>query len=137
MSKKECQHEWLPLGNDRWSCKNCAKVKVGYVEELKQQLADKDKEIQEWKDGTMIVKYEKQLAEKDKEIERLETSKDWYKNNYNDICKRCEDYNKNLRHQICEEFRGQYYEKQEVKPPFEFVRPDEVDKILDQIEKGE
>ena len=34
---KECKHEWIPLGNDRWSCKNCAMVKVGYVEELKEE----------------------------------------------------------------------------------------------------
>lgn len=37
---KNCKHEWMPLGNDRWSCKNCAAVKVGYVEELKEQLAE-------------------------------------------------------------------------------------------------
>lgn len=34
---KECKHEWIPLGNDRWSCKNCAMVKVGYVEELREE----------------------------------------------------------------------------------------------------
>ena len=39
--------------------------------ELKQQLAEKDKEILKWKDGTMICNYEKMLAEKDKEINML------------------------------------------------------------------
>lgn len=44
---KECKHEWIPLGNDRWSCKNCAMVKVGYVEELKEEnrVLKKEREL--------------------------------------------------------------------------------------------
>lgn len=42
-------------------------------DQLKQQLAEKDAEVQSWKDGTMVVKLgklEEQLAEKEKEIEK-------------------------------------------------------------------
>ena len=49
--------------------------------QLKQQLAEKDAEVQSWKDGTMVVKLgklEEQLAEKDKVIENLRIDlKDW------------------------------------------------------------
>ena len=41
---------------------------------LSQQLAEKDAEVQSWKDGTMVVKLcklEEQLAEKEKEIQEL------------------------------------------------------------------
>ena len=42
--------------------------------ELKQQFAEKEKEINKWKDGTIIVKLcelEKQIEDKDKEIEKI------------------------------------------------------------------
>lgn len=38
--------------------------------ELRTQLAEKDKEILKWKDGTIICNYEKMLAEKDKELKQ-------------------------------------------------------------------
>lgn len=47
---------------------------VNEIQQLKQQLAEKDAEVQSWKDGTMVVKLgklEEQLAKKDKEIEEL------------------------------------------------------------------
>ena len=44
---------------------------VDMLNDLDEQLAEKDKEILKWKDGTMICNYEKMLAEKDKEIEKL------------------------------------------------------------------
>ena len=49
---------------------------LGTVDQLKQQLAEKDAEVQSWKDGTMVVKLGKlegQLAEKEKEVEKLNT----------------------------------------------------------------
>ena len=95
-------------------------------------------------DKVVIPHFEKQLAEKDKEIERLrDIIKDFYERNQKLIQDAIDRElhgtvdEKMLRHQICEEFREQYYKKQEILPPFEFVSPIEVDRILDQIENNE
>lgn len=102
---KNCKHEWLPLGNDRWSCKHCATVKVGYVAELEHQLAEKDDFIKTlgFKNEDKFREYvlncllnkedkanrirelEQQLAVKDKLITGIEESRDmavnsWCKN---------------------------------------------------------
>ena len=48
--------------------------KSNKVDKLKQQLAEKEAEVQSWKDGTMVVKLcklEEQLAEKDKKYKEL------------------------------------------------------------------
>lgn len=83
MSKKECRHEWLPLGNDRWSCKNCSLVRIGYVAELKHQLADteaQNKRVLEKLE--LLVKdnqdLQQQLAEKDKEIDMLKSQNQFF-----------------------------------------------------------
>lgn len=57
------------------TCNNDAKE----IERLREQLAEKDAEVQSWKDGTMVVKLgklEEQLAEKDAMIEYLKDEKD-------------------------------------------------------------
>lgn len=135
---KNCKHEWLPLGNDRWSCKHCAMVKVGYVAELKQQLAEKDKEIERIKnlilhltDGKGAILITRDYLEGKEKIFKVE----------------------NLRHQTCEKIRDELGE--ELRKQFGkyknhlFYRENEaynlaianaqsvVEKVLDQIEKGE
>ena len=56
----EIINEWMQLNIE----------KSTEINQLKQQLAEKDAEVQSWKDGTMVVKLgklEEQLAEKEKE----------------------------------------------------------------------
>ena len=53
--------------------------------ELKQQLAEKEEELEDWKDGTIVVKLwhlERKLVEKEKEIEDI-------KDHQKDLCLRC------------------------------------------------
>ena len=113
---------------------------VDMLNDLDEQLAEKDKEILKWKDGTMICNYEKMLAEKDKEIEIL-----------NRMIKTLPEHDKEIKQLICEKIRKSFEDeitKQEtfygidgIKLNFAYIGNllCEFDwkKILDQIEKGE
>lgn len=64
------------------------KVADEKVKELKQQLAEKDAEVQSWKDGTIVVKLgklEEQLAEKENKIASLEVCLLENKNNMKEM----------------------------------------------------
>lgn len=67
------------------------------IRELQKQMKEKDKEILDWKDGTMICSYEKMLAEKDKEIEKVET---YYKSREKNIVKDVNEIIKKLKRQL-------------------------------------
>lgn len=100
------------------------------VTELKQILAEKNKEIE-------ILKYKLKRTEKDKEIEELKAIVEGIKTLKESGCK-IEDFimidTKEIRHQICEKIREEAF-------PYYYlgkVRGFIVDmELLDQIEKGE
>lgn len=57
---------------EQWQLEDCEVVEITIAEgDLEKQLAEKDKELADWKDGTMIVKYEKMLEEKEKTIKEI------------------------------------------------------------------
>lgn len=61
------------------------------IDQLKQQLAEKDSEVQSWKDGTMVVKLgklEEQLAEERKKVvqEIRDLAGDYFEMPYCDAC---------------------------------------------------
>ena len=79
---EEIHKYWHHIGLDTFICLFIPKMleednKPSLVEQLKQQLAEKDEEILKWKDGTMICNYEKMLAEKDKYIDELEQEREF------------------------------------------------------------
>lgn len=87
-----------------------------------------------WRDKKLDELYQ-QLTEKDEEIERLKVSENWYREQYNDICKRCEDYNKNLRHRVVEQFKEKY--RNVANYLTGHCTEAQLIEVLDQIEKGE
>ena len=44
--RKRCEHQWMPLGRDVYSCSKCGVIKENYTAELKQQLQVKNREIE-------------------------------------------------------------------------------------------
>lgn len=107
-------------------------------EAYKKQFAEKDKEILDWKDGTMICNYEKMLAEKDSEYEILKRDYDFVSKEYDKLVDTMPKY---FRHQICEEIRDKsifadHYK--DMKGNIYYVERYLIDKeVLDKIEKGE
>lgn len=68
--KNKSHNKWLKAEAERY--KNEYQSLKGYIDQLKQQLAEKNAEVKSWKDGTMVVKLgklEEQLAEKEKKLE--------------------------------------------------------------------
>ena len=80
------------------------------IADLEKQLAEKEQELNEWKDGTIIVKYEKMLEEKDKEIA-------------------------NIRHQVCEEIKQKGELRVSLYDGTEFYAIKK--EVLKEIEEGE
>lgn len=120
--KKRCEHQWMPLGRDVYSCSKCGVIKENYTAALKQQLTEKDNELEELKnklDASIafemtyyndLQKAKQQLAEKDKEIEKLKHSVSFtlddnkLKRIYKKVFNESVEYDlKQIRHQVCED----------------------------------
>ena len=80
--KKRCEHQWMPIGRDVYICSKCGVIKENYVAELKHQLAEKDKQLEIYKN---LKRYDigELLNENIKLRAKINTS----------------------RHQVCEEIR--------------------------------
>ena len=181
---KECEVIKCSCGAEDWTCENC-RVGSGHIcekvleetkilvdreaemAELKQQLAEKDKEIEDLKkDNNWYSMWHKKFQ---KEIEDLKTELETYRPtylkgngqckcaicnqmNWTDWCikydgktycdecfKQVETRDDKLRHQVCEEIREFVYANWKDIKKWWLVngKCEEFEEVLDQIEKGE